>query len=452
MNKIELLLNAVDANRALMDTAEDYLWKNPETGYREWKSTAYLEKEYEKLGYTLTRAGNIPGFVTELDTGKPGPTVLVLAELDSLLCADHPAADPETGAVHACGHCAQGAALLGVAAALKTPGALDGLSGKIRLGMVPAEELLEIGYREGLRKQGIIRYFGGKAEFLYRGLFDGVDMSFMIHQSAREDCKFDIHKGNNGCMVKNIEFHGVASHAGGSPDKGINALYAANLALNAINSLRETFIDEDHIRVHPIITKGGDAVNAIPNTVTLESYVRGATLEAIDRVNRKVNRALCGAAAAMGANVEICDRPGYVPLVNEPNMTKFMADAMAYVVPREEILVNDSWSKGCTDMGDMSSVMPVVHPHVAGSKGHGHGNDYYIVDNERAIYNSAKAQVALLEILLSDDAKNAKYVLDNAHPLYTREEYFAALDRETMDRAAAIDYSTDGKATIDYAD
>ena len=452
MNKMELLLNAVDANRTLMDAAEDYLWKNPETGYREWKATAYLEKEYEKLGYTLTRAGNIPGFVTDLDTGRPGPTVLVLAELDSLLCADHPDADPETGAVHACGHSAQGAALLGVAAALKAPGALDGLSGKIRLCMVPAEELLEIGYREGLRRQGIIRYFGGKAEFLYRGLFDGVDLCFMIHQGTRDNCKFDINSGNNGCMVKNIAFHGVAAHAGGSPDKGINALYAANLALNAINALRETFVDDDHIRVHPIITKGGDAVNAIPNTVMLESYVRGRTQEAIALNNRKVNRAVCGAAAAMGANVEICDRPGYLPLINEPNLAKLMVDAMACVVPREEIEVSDRWTTGCTDMGDMSAIMPAVHPHVAGSKGHGHGADYFVVDNERAIYNSAKAQTALLELLLSDGAKNAKFILENAHPLYTREEYFKVLDRETMDRAAAIDYSNDGKAVLDFAD
>ena len=134
----------VEKHRQLILDAEDYLWKNPETGYREWKTHAYLEEAYAKLGYELTLAGDIPGFTAEVDTGIPGPTVAVFGELDSMLCQTHPEADPATGAVHACGHCAQSAALLGIAAALKEPGVLDGLCGKIRLVAVPAEELIEV--------------------------------------------------------------------------------------------------------------------------------------------------------------------------------------------------------------------------------------------------------------------------------------------------------------------
>ena len=98
-----------------------------------------MEEAFEKLGYDIVRAGDIPGFYTVLDTGREGPEVLVLSELDSLICADHPDADPETGAVHCCGHHAQCAALVGLAAALKEPGVLDSLSGRIRLCAVPAE-------------------------------------------------------------------------------------------------------------------------------------------------------------------------------------------------------------------------------------------------------------------------------------------------------------------------
>ena len=108
--------------------------------------------QFEKL----MEAGNIPGFYTDVDTGRPGPLVLVMGELDALICRTHPESDPETGAVHCCGHACQVAALLGLAAALKEPGVLEGLCGTIRLMAVPAEELIEVEYREQLRKDGII--------------------------------------------------------------------------------------------------------------------------------------------------------------------------------------------------------------------------------------------------------------------------------------------------------
>ena len=119
---MDKFIKAVEKNGALAKEALDYLWKNPETGYKEWKAHAYLTEKFRALGYELVEAGNIPGFYTDLDTGRPGPTVLVMGELDALICESHPDADPETGAVHSCGHCCQAAGLLGVAAALKEPG------------------------------------------------------------------------------------------------------------------------------------------------------------------------------------------------------------------------------------------------------------------------------------------------------------------------------------------
>jgi hypothetical protein len=157
----------VEKHRDLILDSLDYIWKNPETGYKEWKTHKYMKDIFEKLGYELIEAGDIPGFTAEVDTGKDGPTVAVFGELDALICATHPEADKETHAVHSCGHCAQAAALIGLAAALKEEGALDGMCGKIRLVAVPAEELIEVEYRESLRKQGIIKYFGGKPEFMW---------------------------------------------------------------------------------------------------------------------------------------------------------------------------------------------------------------------------------------------------------------------------------------------
>ncbi len=450
MENFAKYLEAAESLRPLIFGAEDYLWANPETGFKEWKAHKYLAEQYERLGYKLNLAGNIPGFWCDLDTGRPGPTVLVMSELDSLICADHPDADPQTGAVHACGHSAQGAALLGVAAAMKKDGALDGLSGKIRFCVVPAEELIETGYRETLRRQGIIRYYGGKVEFLYRGYFDDVDICFMIH-TAGGTHHFSINRGCNGCITKNIIYRGVASHAGGSPQNGVNALYAANLGMNAANALRETFVDSDHIRFHPIITKGGNAVNAIPNEVVMESYVRGATVESIEKVNRRINRALAGAAAAMGANVELYDRPGYLPLINDVNLNKLMEKAMKAVVPEENVSVTDGWGTGCTDMGDISAVMPAVHPHSSGATGTGHGNDYRITDPESACVDSAKAQLVLLGLLLSDNAAEANRVIAEKKLRYASyKDYFKALDALTLDREKAVTYNEDGSATLRF--
>ena len=438
----------VEKHRQLILDAEDFLWKNPETGYREWKTHAYLEEAYAKLGYELTLAGDIPGFTAEVDTGIPGPTVAVFGEMDSLICKTHPEADPMTGAVHACGHCAQSAALLGLAAALREPGALDGMCGKIRLIVVPAEELLEVEYREQLRKQGIIRYFGGKPEFMSRGLLEGVDMAFMVHTSADGSSTGGTDSGSNGCIAKNISFKGVAAHAGACPEKGVNALYAANLALSAINALRETFTDEAHIRVHPIITAGGEAVNAIPDTVNMESYVRGRTMDEILEVNTKVNRALAASAAAIGANVHLRDVPGYWPRKYPTGSEELIRQALAQVV--EHVQITSNFSTGCSDMGDVGAVMPALHPYIGGAVGTAHGNNYYIADPETACIRSAEFQLVMLSLLLGEDARWVKKLVEVHEPAFASiADYLAFLDKINIDQDA-VAYAEDGSVTLNY--
>lgn len=423
-----MLFAAVERQRARILDAEAWIWRHPETGFREKNTSAYMERAFRALGYEPRMAGDIPGFTAELDTGRPGPCVLVLAELDSLICADHPDADPITRAVHACGHHAQCAALLGLAAALREPGVADGLSGRVRLCVVPAEELIETGYRESLRAMGVIRYYGGKVEFLRRGLLDGADMAFMLHTAGGEKT-FSCDRGSNGCVVKNIRYKGVAAHAGGSPHMGVNALYAASLGMQAVNALRETFRDEDHIRFHPIVTSGGDAVNAIPSLATMESYVRGASLDAIRQANGRVNRALAGAALSLGANVEICDRPGYTPLINDPGLLRVARRAMVACAGEDRVEITDQWDTGCTDMGDLSAVMPAIHPYVGGATGTGHGRDYRVSDPETACVMSAKCQLTLLSLLLENGASEAKAVLAGFTPRYASyEAYMKEMD------------------------
>lgn len=451
MEKTKQLMDIVDKYESLIYEAADHIWRNPETGYREWKTSEYMAEQFRALGYTPTMAKDIPGFYADLDTGRPGPKIAIMGELDSLIVGSHPDADPCTHAVHACGHHAQSAVLLGVAAALREPGALDGLCGSIRFLSVPAEELIELGFREELRQKGIIRYLGGKVEFIYRGYFDGVDIAMLIHSGKLPEGKtLAIGKGNNGCLLKTITFKGVSAHAGGSPEKGVNALYAASCGIQAANALRETFVDDQHIRFHPIITEAGLAVNAIPETARLEAQVRGASYDAIYEYNKKINLALAGAAASIGARVEFKDRPGHIPLNNDKNLADIMTEVMETISGPGSVVTDEGWSTGTTDMGDVSSILPTIQPHVSGSVGIGHGNNYYVADKRLGCLYPAKCLVLTAARLLSDNAALADRVIAESRPYFkSKEEYLAAIDRLTMDKEAVL-YNEDGTVTLDY--
>ena len=158
---------------------------------------------------------------------------------------------------------------------------------------VPAEEYGDVAWRVEQARAGKLEFLGGKPELLRLGHFDDVDMAMMIHTTSQPEFrKAGVAASNNGCIVKTVRYIGRASHAGGAPHLGINALYAAQIGLAAINAIRETFRDDDSIRVHPIITHGGSQVNVIPADVRLETYVRGKTVEAILDANVRVDRAL----------------------------------------------------------------------------------------------------------------------------------------------------------------
>ena len=444
------LVKNVDAHKQMILDAERWLWAHPQTGYTEWEAHNYLVEKFEALGYTLTLAGNIPGFYTDIDTGKPGPKLCIMGELDALDIANHP--ESVNGMTHCCGHHGQVAALLGIAAAMKEPGALDGLSGSIRLMAVPAEEMIQLAFREELRKQGVIGYMGGKVEFMSRGYFDDVDISMMVHgANSGDDIDFRCGVGNNGCMAKTIKFKGKSSHAGGAPHLGINAQYAAMLGLQACNDLRETFQEKDTIRFHPIMMGVNCAVNIIPDEMKIESYVRGKTIEAIKRENKKVNRALTGAALALGAGVELCDRPGYSPEYHDPAFMKLVEQCCCDLVGADRVAFDyNSWSTGSSDFGDVTCVMPGVQFNASGASGTGHGIDYFITDPNRLCVNSAKAQLFVTDALLADEAKAAKEIIANYKPQYPSiKAYFEAINDIILDKDA-VKYDENGNATVDF--
>jgi metal-dependent amidase/aminoacylase/carboxypeptidase family protein len=195
------------------------------------------------------------------------------------------------------------------------------------------------------------------------------------------------------------------------------------LGLSAINAQRETFRDADAIRVHPIITHGGDLVNIIPAEVRMETYVRGKTKEVILEAERKVDRALRAGALAMGAQVEIRTLPGYFPLLNSQAMGEvFKRNAGEYLFPPD--LVRDAGhGTGSTDMGDLSHIMPALHPTMAGGYGDVHSREWHIANSDDGYLAPAKGLALTAIDLLWDDAAGAREVMERERPLMSREEY-----------------------------
>jgi amidohydrolase len=429
MTKNELkqrVYHAIDRRAGEIVALGEQVRKSPELGFKEVKTARLVEETLGKLGLTPKAGLALTGVRADVaGRGGDGPTFALLGELDALVVTGHPVADPQTGAAHACGHNAQVAGLLGAAMGLLDAKAFEALAGRVVFFAVPAEEYGDIEWRVAQARAGRLEFLGGKPELLRLGHFDDVDMAMMIHMTSRaEDGKTGVPASNNGCIVKTVRYVGRASHAGGAPHQGINALYAAHIGLAAINAIRETFRDEDTIRVHPIITHGGSQVNVIPGEVRLETYVRGRTVEAILDANKKVDRALRAGALALGARVEIETLPGYMPMTCDPTMAKMYRDNAAVLVGDEHFR-QIGHRTGSTDMGDLSMVMPVLHPYMGGATGSGHGADYQIVDQQLAYLGTAKGLAGMVVDLLADGAAGAREVLRNARPPMTREQYLA---------------------------
>jgi amidohydrolase len=364
-----------------------------------------------------------------------------MGELDGLPIPEHPRADPATGVVHACGHNAQLTHLLGVATALVESDAMRHLAGDVVLFAVPAEEYVDLEWRSELRDAGVLEFLGGKPELLRLGHFDDVDMAMLVHATgSAADRELSLRWTANGLVAKQALFKGRAAHAAAAPHRGVNALNAATLALQAIHMQRETFLDEDHVRVHPIVTRGGAVVNAVPADVRLETFVRGATYEAIVDAEAKVDRALRAGAMAVGASVEIRTLPGYMPL--------FVDRALGAVFERNaRALVGESGFAelgpiaASTDAGDLSHLLPVLQPSHGGCVGTNHAADFEIADPRPAYVTPAKAIAWTVVDLLHGDAREARHVLEAFRPRLTKAQYFETmrgLSRvETFDGAAA---------------
>lgn len=414
-----LCCKAIDERKDDIIAIAEKILMHPEMGYREFDTASLVKNELERLNIPYRDKLAVTGVKGKLCGKSHVANVAVIGEMDAVTCSTHPLADEVTGAAHACGHNAQIASMLGCAMGLSAiAGELDG---DVTFFAVPAEEYVEIGYRAKLCERGDIEFFGGKQELIRLGEFDDVDMAMMIHaQGNTPEKEVFVGSDSTGFVAKTVNFIGKAAHAGGAPHEGVNALNAAMAAMMCIHAQRETFRDEDKIRVHPIITNGGELVNVVPARVTMETYVRGASVDAIKDASEKVDRAIRGAAMAIGAECEIINYKGYLPLVQSKHLTEIFAQN---AIDSGAKLVRGVDMTGSTDIGDLGHLMPIIQPMMGGFNGNLHATEFSVSDKYCAYVESAKLMAMTVIDLLSEGAVRALDVKMSFVPKMTKKEY-----------------------------
>ena len=441
MDKSEVkrrVLEAVEKRAGDIIGVGEWIWSNPEVGFKEYKTAGYTADLFRKLGLEPEEGIGLTGVQARVEGRSKRPNIAVIGELDALLIPEHPEADPETGAVHSCGHNGQMANMIGVGMALVDSGVMEYLDGSVTLMAVPSEEPIEIEWRREMAAEGTLFFLGGKQEFIREGRFDDVDITFANHMSTNVDWKIAVRGGEKptpggvGFIGKMITFRGAEAHSGAAPWNGVNALNAANVAMSAIDAQRDTFKDTDAVRVHYFITKGGDAVNIVPSVVRMEMMIRAASVEAIKDASLKVDRALRGGAMALGAEVDIETIPGYLPspTLGSPGLFRVMRDNALDIFSEEDIVIGTANPSpvrvphgAVSDINDVANIMPKASFGVGGAVGVGHSRTYVIEDGYNAFVNPVKLYAACIVDLLWDGAKLAMNIIEEYEPQVSKEGY-----------------------------
>ena len=410
------IVDIIDAHRNEIIAFAKDIYTHAELGYKEYRTAEKFASFMKNLGLETKEGLAVTGVKAYLnEEEKTNVSLALIGELDALRIPEHKYSNPETQGAHCCGHHAQLAGVIGAALALTNEDVKKELDGQVVFFAVPAEEYGEIEFKNSLTAQGKIRYGGGKCELIRIGAFDDIDLD-IVHHTGDKDISVGSHS-NNGFVSKVIRYKGLAAHAAGAPHLGVNALNAASLGLSALAYQRETFRDDDHVRIHPIITKGGNLVNVVPDEVVIETLVRAANKDAI----------------AVGASCEITTMPGYLPALSEKADESVLAAAEIAAQTSEndyQIVQEDThaYSGGSTDVGDVQHLQPVLTFNTGGKVSGLHSVDFDIVDEELAYVVTAKIFALSAYRLLRDGAVKAKEIVANYQPIFTKEEYIKYMD------------------------
>jgi amidohydrolase len=319
----------VDAQRQTLIELSLNIHDNPELCFKEEKASGWLTSYLAERGFKIEKGiGGLPtAFKATYGGSKPG--IALLAEYDAL---------PEIG--HACGHNIIAASAAGAAVASKL--IVDNFGGTVIVFGTPAEEL-----------------FGGKVFMLQAGAFNGVDVAMIVHPGVRDTATNEA----LACIELDVQFFGKAVHAAAYPEQGINALEAMILAFSAVNSLRQHI--KDRARIHGIITHGGEAANVVPAYSAATFLVRAQDDVYLNELKQKVIKCFEGAALATGARLDFKWADiAYAPMKNNLALAQLFALNLESLGRKVEPF-ESYFGFGSTDMGNVSQVVPAIHPSVA---------------------------------------------------------------------------------------
>jgi amidohydrolase len=301
---------------------------DPELSWQEHRAAGLVASVLEDAGFAVERGAYATPTAVEAVIGEGDLTVVICAEYDAL-----------PGVGHACGH--NMIAASGVGAALALAPVADELGLRVKLLGTPAEE-----------------HGGGKVEMLTRGAWEDAHFSLMVHGATGPDRSAT---GFRSTAVDRfeVEFTGVTAHAAGAPEAGINAGAAATLALTAIGLLRQHLPADCNLNA--FVSDGGEATNIIPGRAVVQIEVRAYELDGWRDVKRRVLACFEGAAIATGCAWEWrpTEHP-YAPLAPDQELAAVWDRNMSEV--GREIIHGELMGGGSTDMGNVSQVVPAIHP------------------------------------------------------------------------------------------
>ena len=360
----------IDENAAAIVQRSRRLFETPELGYREFETNRILREyldgwgvPYEPLSYT--------GLLVPL--GQGDPVVAVAADMDGL------PKKAGAGRIHSCGHSLQTSAALALIEAMKD----EPLSGTLKVIFTPAEEMIDLDYRQELIQKGLVQYPSGKQDMIAGGVFDGVDAVLSCHASGEPGCRFDVGSTLKGFVILKAVYRGLSAHAGAAPFAGKNALHAALLAQTGVAFLKDRFDPRDGVNVQPVLSETAGTVNIVPDHAVVETYVRARTKEALFAAADLVENCLKKCGEAMKIDAEVTRRPGFLPLVQSREINALVKENMRLLCGEEDIL-EGLVSGASGDVGDLGTLLPTVQFGFTGVSGRFHGDDFAVADEENA--------------------------------------------------------------------
>ncbi len=416
------ILRLIDVHKDQIIAFAEDIAAHPEPGYEEFCTAGKTAEVLKNLGYKVTEHLARTG-VKGTKSIKEGPSLTVIGELDAIGCHSHPNANPVTGVAHACGHHAQMAAMIGCAIAMADPDVQKCLAGTVNFLAVPAEEYIDADKRARLKKEGI-EFCCGKSEMIRTGVFDDTDIALTthVHMVPVEE---DFYLGNpacNGYSAERVTVRGKAAHGAIDPWNGVNALSITTSAIQMMGLMRETFREEDHVRLHNVIRKAGDVINSVPDEAIVETKVRAASLDKICEITDMVNRAYAGSAYAFGGKIEMEKLQGYMPIIPRAADNALIEAADDLGLNYRTVQKGD-FNNACTDVGDLSHLVPVVNFTFKGFEGKLHGADFKITDPEKAYILPAKLLALTVYKLLKNGGQEAKKIAKSYTPVFNKESY-----------------------------